>query len=141
MPQESEEKQSKAASKKPKRSSKRTKTKSKGLGDTVEKITEATGIKKVVEAITDDCGCQERKDKLNKLFPYATEMTSEQKSQYETVIKPQADKGVLSSEAQKLANQMYRDVLGYKARFTRCGSCLKERLVKLQKAYEASCES
>ena len=141
MQQESEEKQSKAVSKKPKRTSKRTKTKSKGLGDTVEKLTEATGIKKVVEAITDDCGCQERKDKLNKLFPYATTMTPEQKSQYETIIKPQADKGVLSADAQRLANDMYRDVLGFKARFTRCGSCLKERLVKLQKAYEASCES
>ena len=141
MPQESEEKQSKAASKKPRSTSKRTKKKSKGLGDTVEKITEATGIKKVVEAVTDDCGCQERKEKLNKLFPYATTMDAEQKSQYETIIKPQVDKGVLTADAQKLANQMYRDVLGYKARFTRCGSCLKERLVKLQKAYEASCES
>ena len=141
MQQESEGKQSKAASKKPKSTSKRTKKKSKGLGDTVEKLTEATGIKKVVEAITDDCGCQERKEKLNKMFPYATAMTEEQKSQYETIIKPQADKGVLNADTQKLANQMYRDVLGYKARFTRCGSCLKERLVKLQKAYEASCES
>jgi len=44
--------------------------KSKGLGDTVEKFTKITGIKKVVEAITDDCGCDKRKDKLNKLFPY-----------------------------------------------------------------------
>jgi len=44
--------------------------KSKGLGDTVEKITKFTGIKKVVERMTDDCGCNERKDKLNKMFPY-----------------------------------------------------------------------
>jgi hypothetical protein len=44
--------------------------KSKGLGDTVEKITKFTGIKKVVERVTDDCGCNERKDKLNKMFPY-----------------------------------------------------------------------
>ena len=42
-------------------------TKSKGLGDTVEKITKATGIKSVVG----DCkGCEERKQRLNKLFPY-----------------------------------------------------------------------
>ncbi len=42
-------------------------TKSKGLGDTVEKITKATGIKSVVG----DCkGCEERKERLNKLFPY-----------------------------------------------------------------------
>ena len=47
-------------------------TKSKGLGDTIEKITEATGIKAVVKAIAgDDCGCDERRDKLNKIFPYS----------------------------------------------------------------------
>ena len=33
-------------------------SKSKGLGDTVEKITKATGIKSVVKAVFgDDCGC------------------------------------------------------------------------------------
>jgi len=48
--------------------------KSKGLGDTIEKITKATGIKKVVEKISKatgkDCGCDQRRDSLNKLFPY-----------------------------------------------------------------------
>jgi hypothetical protein len=48
--------------------------KSKGLGDTIEKITKATGIKKVVEKISKatgkDCGCDQRKDNLNRLFPY-----------------------------------------------------------------------
>ena len=48
--------------------------KSKGLGDTIEKITKATGIKKVVNTISKatgkDCGCNKKKDKLNKLFPY-----------------------------------------------------------------------
>jgi hypothetical protein len=48
--------------------------KSKGLGDTIEKITTATGIKKVVEAVAkgtgSDCGCKARKDSLNRIFPY-----------------------------------------------------------------------
>jgi hypothetical protein len=48
--------------------------KSKGLGDTVAKITEATGIKKVVETVAKatgkDCGCGKRQDTLNRLFPY-----------------------------------------------------------------------
>lgn len=43
--------------------------KSKGLGDTIEKITSATGIKKVVDTISEktgkDCGCGKRKDALN----------------------------------------------------------------------------
>jgi hypothetical protein len=44
--------------------------KSKGLGDTIEKVTKATGIKKVVESVVKDCGCNKRKEKLNKMFPY-----------------------------------------------------------------------
>jgi BRCT domain type II-containing protein len=51
-----------------------TSTKSKGLGDTIEKITTATGIKAVVKAVVgEDCGCDERKEKLNKMFPYRRE--------------------------------------------------------------------
>jgi len=45
--------------------------KSKGLGDTVEKITKATGIKSLVDNVTGGgCGCNKRKEKLNKKFPY-----------------------------------------------------------------------
>jgi hypothetical protein len=43
--------------------------KSKGLGDTIEKITAATGIKKVVEKVSEatgkECGCKKRQEKLN----------------------------------------------------------------------------
>ncbi len=49
-------------------------SKSKGLGDTIEKITIATGVKKTVDSLFTstgkDCGCKKRKDKLNKMFPY-----------------------------------------------------------------------
>lgn len=51
--------------------------KSKGLGDTIEKITTATGIKKVAEAVSkatgSDCGCGKRRDALNRAFPYKEE--------------------------------------------------------------------
>ena len=45
---------------------------SRGLGDTIEKITKATGIKKVVYKMTGekDCGCNKRKQTLNKMVPY-----------------------------------------------------------------------
>jgi hypothetical protein len=47
---------------------------SKGLGDTIEKFTKATGIKKVVDKVAKatgkDCGCGKRKDTLNRIFPY-----------------------------------------------------------------------
>jgi len=43
--------------------------KSQGLGDTIEKITTATGIKKVVEKVAEatgkECGCNKRKEILN----------------------------------------------------------------------------
>ena len=46
----------------------------KGLGDTVEAITKATGIKAIVDAgskaFNKPCGCQARKNRLNDLFPY-----------------------------------------------------------------------
>ena len=51
--------------------------KSRGLGDTIEKITKATGIKKVVDTINkttnSDCGCNKRKETLNKRFPYTSQ--------------------------------------------------------------------
>tara|TARA_R110000824_G_scaffold190742_2_gene372279 strand:+ start:528 stop:977 length:450 start_codon:yes stop_codon:yes gene_type:complete len=45
--------------------------KDKGLGDTIERFTKATGIKKIVDKIPGDCGCNKRKDKLNNLLPYS----------------------------------------------------------------------
>jgi len=48
--------------------------KHRGLGDTVEAVTQATGIKAIVEAgsraFKKPCGCQSRKERLNDLFPY-----------------------------------------------------------------------
>ena len=47
---------------------------SKGLGDTIEKIAHAVGADKVaqvIEKITKKpCGCNKRKDALNNAFPY-----------------------------------------------------------------------
>tara|TARA_R100000951_G_scaffold26581_1_gene22495 strand:- start:748 stop:1245 length:498 start_codon:yes stop_codon:yes gene_type:complete len=44
---------------------------SKGFGDTVAKVTKATGIDKVVKTFFgEDCGCNERKDVLNASLPY-----------------------------------------------------------------------
>lgn len=44
---------------------------SRGLGDTIAKITEATGVAKVVKKIAGkDCGCRGRQEALNKILPY-----------------------------------------------------------------------
>lgn len=45
-----------------------------GLGDVVESITTATGIKTVVDKVSEitgkDCGCNKRKEKLNNLLTF-----------------------------------------------------------------------
>ena len=52
--------------------------KSIGLGDSIEKFTTVTGVKSFTNFLAKngvfgpkkDCGCNKRKDKLNKRFPY-----------------------------------------------------------------------
>ena len=62
---------------------------SKGLGDDIEKITKATGIKKVVDTFAEltgiDCGCDARKEKLNKLFPKKTQPLCLEEGEYTTL--------------------------------------------------------
>ena len=48
---------------------------SKGLGDSIEKFTKRTGIKSLAQITaramgTKDCGCNKRRNWLNKQFPY-----------------------------------------------------------------------
>lgn len=49
--------------------------KSRGFGDDLEKVFKKTGVKKLVEKVTEvlgieDCGCSRRQESLNQLFPY-----------------------------------------------------------------------
>jgi len=51
------------------------KQKSEGLGDTIAKITHATGLDIVADKIAkmagkEDCGCGRRRQTLNEIFPY-----------------------------------------------------------------------
>jgi hypothetical protein len=59
------------------------KDKSKGLGDTIAKITHATGLDKVADAVAkaagaEDCGCNKRRKTLNEIFPYAKKSNPKQ---------------------------------------------------------------
>ena len=50
---------------------------SKGLGDTIAKFTHLTGMDRVAKQLAammgkEDCGCDERRDLLNRLVPYST---------------------------------------------------------------------
>ena len=57
--------------------------KSKGLGDTIEKFTTATGIKKLADKIPGGCGCGKRKKKLNDLFPYKNNQDGKEREEEE----------------------------------------------------------
>jgi hypothetical protein len=50
---------------------------SKGLGDTIAKFTNLTGMDRVAKQLAamlgkEDCGCDERRELLNRLVPYST---------------------------------------------------------------------
>ena len=78
---------------------------SKGLGDTIEKITKATGIKKLVEWVAgEDCGCDERQQRLNRLFRYNKPLCLEEDeynylhnffNNHKGMLKPQIQKDLL----------------------------------------------
>lgn len=53
---------------------------SKGLGDTIAKITHALGIDKLAQGVAnllgeEDCGCGRRREVLNNIMPYSTSTT------------------------------------------------------------------
>ena len=47
--------------------------KSKGLGDSKEKLTKATGIAKIVEKVNPDCGCGKRKRQVKQNVSHINE--------------------------------------------------------------------
>lgn len=115
--------------------------KSKGLGDSVEKVLKATGIDKVAKAVLgDDCGCEERKKKLNQMFPYSRQFTDDEISVYESVL-PRLDKGTISGDDQAIMVKLYNKVFNANKKTSSCGSCVKETLAKLKKVYQNSCKN
>jgi len=116
-------------------------TKSKGLGDTIAKITKATGIDKVAKKVLgDDCGCSERAAKLNKIFPYAKvrQFTEDEISIYESVI-PRI-KGTISGQDQATLVKLYNKVFNSNKKTSSCGSCVQQTVAQLAKVYVNSCK-
>tara|TARA_R100000664_G_C2732021_1_gene122349 strand:+ start:624 stop:926 length:303 start_codon:yes stop_codon:yes gene_type:complete len=62
----------------------------KGLGDTIERFTKLTGIKNIVDKLSEftgkDCQCKKRKDKLNRLFSY-NKLKVEEKQMVDNMIR------------------------------------------------------
>jgi hypothetical protein len=101
---------------------------SEGLGDTIAKVTEATGIKKAVKFIAgEDCGCDERQERLNRVFKYnKPECLNEEEYEYiADWIENGKDK--LNSKQLKEMNVIYNRV--FKKKF-KCQKCSAPRMMK-----------
>ena len=116
-------------------------TKSKGLGDSIEKALKATGIDKVAKKILgDDCGCEERKKKLNQMFPYARPFTEDELSIYESVL-PRIQGGRINGQDQDIMVKLYNKVFNANKKASGCGSCVQQTLAQLAKVYVNSCKN
>lgn len=95
----------------------------KGLGDAVEKFTEATGIKALVKFVAgDDCGCDERKEKLNYLFPnYKPNCLTE--DEYNYLSERVGKLNTITVEEQKALLDIYNRVFNDRRELTGCSTC------------------
>ena len=112
--------------------------KAQGLGDTIDQITTATGIKALVKFVAGtDCGCDQRKEALNKLFPYSKpNCLSEQDYNF---LKEffEVTRGSVVPTVQYRLNQIYTSTFNKNAEFTNCGSCLLDRINELKKVFNS----
>ena len=118
------------------------KKKPKGLGDVIEKVTKATGIKSAVKTlIGEDCGCEERREKLNDLFPMYKNiaMDASQKRVWESLEAPLAT-GRLRGKNSQLFRKLYDELFEKRHSWCGCGNESARRIQSVRKIYEYSCD-
>jgi len=112
---------------------------SEGLGDTVEKVLEATRISMVAKFLLgEDCGCEERKAKLNKMFPYYKPLCLEEDEyNFLTEFFAKGTKQVKIQDQRdmlKIYNRVFR--LKVPRTTTDCSSCVREMVGNLKRLYK-----
>ena len=111
------------------------KKKVEGLGDQIEKFTEATGIKKLVKwAFGEDCGCDKRKKSLNRMFPtQKPNCLTEDEFNYLSYWFSERRSSVTADQQYKLVN-IYNRVFNDKVEGTSCAPCFVNTVLsKLEK--------
>lgn len=113
-----------------------------GLGDTIASVTKATGLDKVAKSVAsllgfDDCGCDARKDRLNKEFRYQTPNCLEEDdfvwlSQFLTKSRTR----VLFDEQKELL-RIYNYVFSKNIQPSSCGGCLRRVINELGRVLKA----
>ena len=109
----------------------------KGAGDKVEQITEALGIKAVVEEVFgDDCGCKARKEKLNELFPNRklNDLSHEDYAWLEDYFG--RSKSYVNRDDQVELVRIYNHVFNAKRVVSSCSTCVATVINELIKVYE-----
>jgi len=106
----------------------------KGFGDTVAKITKATGIEKLVKFIAgEDCGCDERKEILNKKFNYRTvNCITEEDFNYATEFINRGNNRITDIQ-QKRMNDIHNNIFGTKKVNSSCVSCVIKTVENIKK--------
>jgi len=113
---------------------------SKGLGDKIAKLTKATGIDKLVHAVVEDCGCDERQKKLNELFPGRGVAMSEADVPLFEELLPSIEKGRLNRPESKKMYAIYNRTFNANAKPCNCTGKNQRMVTKLQQAYEHRCK-
>jgi hypothetical protein len=114
--------------------------KAKGLGDTIEQITTATGIKSVVDKISEvtgvNCGCEERKEALNKLWTYKkVSCINETDLLWLQDFLPNKP-NQLTIKMQEGLKGIYERVFNTPYRGSTCGSCWRDMIREIERVYE-----
>ncbi len=113
---------------------KRQEAKAKGLGDTVKKVTKATGIDKAVKFVAgEDCGCDERQEKLNDFFSYDVPecLTEDEFNYLQKYFKNEP--AVINMDTQKQLLNIHNRIFKKKEQISSCSSCVKRMIDKLRK--------
>lgn len=111
-----------------------------GLGDTIERFTKATGIKKAVDYVFDklgkDCGCDARKEKLNKLFRYEQPkcLTEIEYDYLDKFFK--SKKEILTAAEQTELLAIHNRIFSKAAPFSNCSPCVRRMVTALRKVYD-----
>jgi hypothetical protein len=117
--------------------------KAKGLGDTIEKITTATGIKTVVDKISEvtgiDCGCDARKEKLNNLIPYhkKVECINETDMQYLNSFF-ERNPETITIKTQNELKAIYKNIFNVTIADTSCTDCWRGYISDIRRVYNES---
>ncbi len=107
-----------------------------GAGDLVEKVLQVTKVDKVAKWILgEDCGCEKRKEYLNKVMPFAkVECLNE--DEYNWLHKYYNGKtSRIDSSTQDQFNVIYNRIFNKKVGRSSCPSCVAQRIKEMRKIY------